>query len=55
MGTHYIWDDSMVMLLGQIVEIVHVPEPGFFGLPECIPDSGQPIWWYPENIIERYV
>ncbi len=32
--------------------MVDRPQPGIFGLPECTPNSGQPVWWYPFSVIE---
>merc|ERR1712086_21574 len=49
----YVWDDAMSELLGATVEVVDRPKSGIFGLPECIQNSGQPVWWYPFSVIER--
>jgi hypothetical protein len=48
----YCWDDSMTTILGKEVCVLDRPQPGIFGLSECIHNSGQPIWWYPFSVIE---
>ena len=47
----YRWDDAMVALLGQTVEVVRRRGPGIFGLPESAARSGQPVWFYPFSVI----
>ena len=47
----YGWNDAMVALLGQTVEVVAREGPGIFGLPESEVGSGQPVWFYPFSVI----
>jgi hypothetical protein len=49
----YRWDESMRSILGKEVCVVDRPRPGIFGLPECLQNSGQPIWWYPMTVIDH--
>ena len=54
-GTGYRWDDTMASICGTYMTIVERPGVGIFGLPECIPDSGQPVWYYPFSVVEGVV
>jgi hypothetical protein len=53
--TSYRWDDAMESICDTTQTVVEKNESGIFGLTECTPNSGYPVWYFPFSVVESVV